>query len=207
MQSVLYKHPDLGRIFIPEELKTSLSLPGRPTRSLYRPGEVGIFVAVQKRPKFGIDGHVIGFETIWSSITHNERVDRGALIQDVQCFGTASTPFTAVAVANATLTVGAGNESLGSDTPDVLTSEFNTLGLIRVTGSLGTYVAPASLGATFSRIITNTFTATGSATAEGAGLFDDPVAAGSFLYVEDNFGSSAVLVNNDTLQVDVTIQN
>ena len=207
MRSSLYEHPDLGRIDVPEDLKTKISLPGRPTRGLYRPGEVGIFVAVQKRPKFGIDGQLLGFETIWSSITHNERVDRGALIQDVQCFGTASTPFTAVAVADAALTVAAGDESLGIVTPSDTTNEFTTLGLQRVTGSLGTYVAPASLGATFSRIITNTFTATGSATAEGGGLFDDPTVSGSFLYVEDNFGSPAVLVNNDTLQIDVTIQN
>ena len=174
---------------------------------LYRDGEVGICVAVQKRPKFSLDGVLLGFETIWASITHNERVDRGALIQDVQCFGTPTTVFTAVAVASAALTVAAGDESLGTATPDVTTNEFTTIGLTRAAGGLGSYVAPASLGATFDRTITKTFTATGGGTAQGAGLFDDLTPTGSFLYVEDNFGSTAVLVNNDTLQVDVTISN
>ena len=207
METVLYQHPDLGQIYVPEILKRKISLPGRPTRGLYRPGEVGIFVASQKRPKFDSDGNLIGFETIWASITHNERVDRGALIQDVQVFGSASTPFINVAVASASLTVAAGDESLGSVTPDVTTNEFTTIGLERAAGSLGAYVAPAGLGLTFDRTITKTFTASGGGTAQGAGLFDDVVVSGSFLYVEDNFGSTAVLVTDDTLQVDVTISN
>lgn len=207
METVLYQHLDLGKIYVPEILKRKISLPGLPTRGLYRPGEVGIFVAVQKRPKFDLDGVLRGFETIWASITHNERVDRGALIQDVQCFGTASTAFVAVAVASAALTVAKGDEALGNATPGSTANEFVTIGLTRAAGSLGTYVAPASLGATFDRTITKTFTATGGGTAQGAGLFDDITPAGSFLYVEDNFGSTAVLVNNDTLQVDITISN
>lgn len=207
METVLYRHPSLGQIYVPEILKRRISLPGRPTRGLYRPGEVGIFVAAQRRPKFDMDGILRGFETIWSSITHNERVDRGALIQDVQVFGTASTPFIAVAVASASLTVAAGDEALGIGTPDSVANEFVTIGLSRAAGSLGAYVAPAGLGLTFDRTITKTFTATGGGTAEGGGLFDDTTPAGSFLYVEDNFGSPAVLVSDDTLQVDITISN
>ncbi len=208
MERVLYEHPSLGNIYIPEIFKRGLSLPGRPTRGVYRPGEVGIFVAAQQRPKF-VNGILQGFETIWSSITHNERVDRGAIIQDVNCFGTPSTAFTAVAVVGpgGTITVTKTDESLGIITPDVTTNEYTTIGLSRAAGSLGTYTPPASLGAVFSRIITKTFTASGSGTAFGAGLFDDPVVSGSFLYVEDNFASTAVLVTDDTLQVDVTISN
>lgn len=196
--------PELGRIWTPAEMLRSVSLPGKAVRRLHGPGELGVFVAKQHRR---IDGRL---RLIWASITHNERVDQGAVQQDVQCFGSASTTriFTAVAVANAALTKTKTDLSLGSASANVTTNEFTTLGLARAAGTLGSYTAPASLGAQFTRRVTKTFTATGSATATGAGLFDNGATVSpSNLYVEDNFASNAVLVNGDTLTVNIDISN
>lgn len=205
-RAVLYRDPDLGRVFVPAALHRVVSYPGVPARRLHGPGELGIFVARQRRPRLR-DGMLDALELIWVSITHNERVDRGAERQDNRCFGSGGAVFTAVAVANAALTKNKADESLGSTTADVTTNEFTTLGLARAAGSLGAYTAPGSLGGQFSRVITKTFTATGNATARGAGLFDSVTVSGSKLYVEDNFASDAVLVNNDTLTVNITITN
>lgn len=196
--------PELGRIWTPAEMLRAVSLPGKAVRRAYGPGEMGVFIAKQHRR---IDGRL---RLIWESITHNERVDQGAVQQDIQCFGSASATrvFTAVAVANAALTKTKTDLSLGSATTAVTTNEFTTLGLARAAGSLGSYTAPASLGAQFTRRVTKTFTASGSATGKGAGLFDNGATVSpSNLYVEDNFSSDAVLVNGDTLTVNIDISN
>lgn len=195
MPSPLYVDPDLGRIWLPR-LDDTLSLPGRPVRRRLR--EIGVFVAKQHR-----DGRLI-----WASVTHNERVDAGAVRQDVQCFGAATAAvFTAVAVASATLVKAKTDLSLGSGVSGGTANEFTTLGLSRAAGSLGAYTAPGALGGQFSRVISKTFTASGNATAYGGGLFDSVTPAGSNLYVEDNFASTAVLVNGDTLTEQVTVSN
>lgn len=151
---------------------------------------------------------LVRFDLMWASISHNERVDDGAAAQDALLFGAGTTRFTIVAVANATLAGKAQTDSsLGANAASGTTNEFTTIGLSRAAGSLGAYTAPASLGATFSRVVTKTFTASGSGTAYGAGLFDSATVSGSILYVEDNFSSTAVLVSGDTLQVNATISN
>lgn len=210
-ERVLFVHPELGRIRVPQEWVRGFSAPGRPTRRP-APGEFGLFVATQKRPvwrELEEDGRRLleKLELIWHSITHNERVDQGALRQDVALFGSTAMAFTAVAVASASLTKTKTDLSLGSASASVTTNEFTTIGLSRAAGSLSTYTAPASLGAQFSRLITKTFTASGSGTAHGAGLFDSTTVSGSNLYVEDNFSSTAVLVSSDTLTVNATISN
>lgn len=221
----LYRDPDLGDIFAPDVMREMISLPGRPVRMRHGPGEVGVVVAVQKRPVFrcGVrsDQHkaaallepqrhlgcLVRFEHLWHSISHNERVDKGAFIQDVQCFGTNVTAFLAVAVANAALSKAQTDLSLGVITNHATTNEFTGSGLTRATGSLGSYTAPASLGATFSRVITKTFTASGSVTGKGSGLFNNTTVGSSDLYCEDNFSSDAVLVTSDTLTVNWTVTN
>lgn len=151
---------------------------------------------------------LIRYDLTAVSITHNERVDAGAAAQDALVFGAGTTRFLTVAVANGTLTKAQTDKSLGIVTQSVTTNEYTTVGLSRSAGSLSTYTAPASLGGTFSRIITKTFTVSGAGgTAYGAGLFDSATVSGSTMYVEDNFSSTAVLVSGDTLQVNATISN
>ncbi len=199
MQAAFMRDPELGNLYLPA-LARAVSRPGRVTRRA-TDGEVGIFVAKQHR-----DG-----ELIWASVTHNERLDAGGAIQANRVFGTTGTTangvFTAVAVASATLTKTKTDLSLGSATQGVTTNEFSTLGLARAAGTVSTYTLPSTLGGTFSQLITRLFTATGAATALGAGLFDSLTVAGSGLYVEDNFASSAVLAANDTLTCQITISN
>jgi hypothetical protein len=211
----LYVDRDLGRIFIAQALARGVSLPGRPTREPPA-GEFGIFVAKQHRPVYrdghlhdascdvltcgwkqleasGAGGLIERMELLWSSITHNERVDQGAVQQDVQLFGSATTNvFTAVAVASASITKTKTDLSLGSAS---------------AAGTLGTYTAPSTLGGQFSRVISKVFSVTGSGTAYGGGLFDRTATASSNLYVEDLFGSSAVVVSGDSLTEQVTISN
>ena len=219
---------DLGRITLPA-LSRLISLPGAPVRRAVR-GEFGVFVAKVKRPR--ILDHVEqivngvrtlvpiigGYDTVWASVSHNERVDAGAAYQARQVFAGGSSPaapsatvyFNVLAVANASLTKAKGDQSLGSTSSGVTTNEFTASGLSRATADTpvgGDYTAPSTLGGTFSQVVKKTFTATGSVTAQGAGVFNSTTVAGSILYVEDNFSSSAALVNNDTLTVTATISN
>jgi len=198
MRTAFTRDSELGNLYLPV-LHRAISRPGRATKAAC--GEVGIFVVKQHR-----DG-----ELIWASVTHNERVDAGAAIQANRVFGTAGTTaagvFTAIAVASAALTKTKTDLSLGSATAGVTTSEFTTLGLARAAGTVSTYTLPGTLGGTFSQLLTRTFTATGAATATGAGVFDSITVAGSNLYIEDNYASNAVLATNDTLTVNVTISN
>lgn len=210
---MLFRDPDLGRIVLPA-LSRTISRPHAPTRKAVT-GEQGIFIAKQRRPTFR--NGTLHYDLIWASITHNERVDAGALKQTKQVHGGGSSPgapsatayFNVIAVASASLTKAKGDQSLGSTSSGVTTNEFTTIGLGRVAATLsgGNYTAPSTLGGTFSQVISNTFTASGSGTAFGAGIFDSTTVAGSILYVEDNFSSSAVLVSSDTLTVAITITN
>jgi hypothetical protein len=209
--NVLYRHPDLGRIAVPKPLLEGVSRPGAPTKPRLTLREIGIVVATQKRPKV-VDGMLRGYELLWHSITHNERVDVGAAIEANLLFATAGTTavgvITAVAVATTGFTTKTKTDlSIGVITASATTNEFTTLGLARAAGTVSTYTAPASLGATFSQLITKTFTASGGATAHGAALFDSTTVAGSHLFVEDIFASDAVLVNADTVAVQWTYSN
>ncbi len=204
--SVLYEHADLGRIYAPVALTRALSLPGRPAHTPPA-GEYGVCVAVQKRPVYDEAGVLRKMAMIWHSVTHNERVNQGALRQDVAVFQSTAMAFTTIALASATLTKTATDLSLGSATAAVTTNEFTTLGLARAVGTLGTYTAPTALGGQFSQPLSKTFTATGNATVYGSGLFDSVTVASSSQYCEDNFSSTAVMVNADSLTATWTIQN
>ncbi|KPV54758.1 hypothetical protein SE17_01700 [Kouleothrix aurantiaca] len=217
--------PDLGRLFTPAHLFRSHSLPGAPIRRQDL-REIGVVTAVQKRARVidlidrnGVLIPVIdAMEILWHSISHNERVDAGASYQAKQVFAAGSSPgapsatvyFNVIAVASATLTKAKGDQSLGSTSSGVTTNEFTTIGLSRATANTpvgGDYTAPSSLGGTFTQNVAKTFTASGSGTAYGAGLLNSTTVAGSILYIEDNFGSTAVLVSGDTLTVTVAMTN
>lgn len=214
---VLYRDPDLGRIWVPPDLLKLISLPGRPVRRLYGPGEVGVFVAKQRRPVIE-DGITRAMRMIWHSITHNERVDAGASQQAKQVFGGGASPASpsatvfpsVIAVANASLTKAKGDQSLGSTSSGVTTNEFTTIGLSRAAADAragGDYTAPSTLGGTFAQVLKKTFTASGTGTAQGAGAFDSTTVAGSILYVEDNFSTSANVISGDTVAVTITLNN
>lgn len=209
METVLRVDPVLGRIYVPEALKRMISLPGYRTRRAVS-GELGIFVASLQRPVFK-DGILVRLETIWSSITHNERVDRGSSIQANRAFGTVGTAangvFSAMAIASAALTKTKTDLSLGSASSGVTTNEFTTIGLTRVAATIQNLTTPSTLGGTFSVDAFKSFSVTGTGTAQGAGLFDQVTVAASNLYCEDNFGTSASVVNGDTLNVTITVTN
>lgn len=216
---------DLGRLFLPAFAR-AVSAPGLRTRRM-ADGEYGLVVAKQKRPVVRMretEGGVLvpellGFQTIWASVSHNERVDAGANYQAKQCFAGGSSPaapsatvyFNVIAVANGALTKAKGDQSLGSTSSGVTTNEYTTVGLSRATANSpagGDYTAPSTLGGTFAQVVAKTFTVSGAGgTAYGAGLFNSTTVAGSILYVEDNFSSNAVLVAGDTLTVTFTINN
>jgi hypothetical protein len=219
---------DLGRIYLPI-LNRMISRPNAPVKRAVS-GEFGIFVAKQQRPRvIDMVERVVnglptlipvigGYDTLWASITHNERVDAGASYQARQVFAGGASPaapsatvyFNVIAVANGTLTKAKGDQSLGSTSANATTNEYTTIGLSRATADSpvgGDYTAPSSLGGTFAQIVKKTFTASGGGTAYGAGIFNSTTVSGSVLYVEDNFSSTAVLVSGDTLTVTVTINN
>lgn len=159
-----------------------------------------------------------GYLTLWASVSHNERVDAGAQYQAQQCFAGGGSPaapsatvyFNVIAHANGTLTKAKGDQSLGSTSASVTTNEYTTIGMSRATATTpvgGDYTAPSSLGGTFSQVIKKTFTASGSGTVYGAGVFNSTTVSGSILYVEDNYSSTAVLVSSDTLSDTITISN
>jgi hypothetical protein len=211
------RDPHLGNIYVPSSLTGRTFYPGGHSRRAID-GEIGIFVAKHRRPRLGNGGAIVGYDTLWASITHNERVDVGAQQQAVQVFGGGGSPASpsatlypkVMAIANGTLTKNKADLSLGSTSANVTTNEFTTIGLSRVAVATivgGNYTAPSSLGGTFSQVVTKTFTASGGGTAYGAGLFDSTTVSGSILYVEDNFASTAVLVSGDTITVTVTITN
>lgn len=204
----IWKHPDarIGNIYLPKSLTLGKSYPGRPGL-VYRVGEVGIIVTTHKRPRYDDDGCLVGYDLIGFSVSHNERVDRGAVRQDLAVFASTAATMTAVAVANAALTKTKTDEALGIITSGSTNFEFTTVGLSRAAGSLGTYTAPSAIGLVFSRIISAVFTASGAGgTAKGSGLFNSTTPAGSFLYVEDNH-TDAVLVAADQLTEQWTISN
>lgn len=209
--NVLYRHPDLGRIAIPKPLRTGISRPGAPVKPVLTLREIGIVVAVQKRRRY-VDGLLDGMDLLWHSITHNERVDVGAAIQANRVFGTTGTTANGVLTVIACATTGFTTKtktdlSIGSASTGVTTNEITGSGLARAAGTVSTYTAPASLGATFAQLLTKTFTATGAVTAHGSAVFDSATVATSNLFLEDTFTTDATLANTDTLQVSWTYNN
>jgi hypothetical protein len=206
----LWRHPQLGNIYLPKPLRGQQSYGPGPLRNRFAAGEVGVVVVCQRRPIFDESGRLLRYEMVMWDVSHNERVDRGALRQDLQMGwgGTPSTThiFTTIAVANAALTVAKGNESLGTNSADVTTNEFTTIGLSRALGTPSGYVAPSALGTQFTRVLSKQFTASGSGTAKGSGVFSNTTVVGSFLYCQDNH-TDAVLVSSDLLTEQWTFSN
>lgn len=216
MTAFVYTDPFLGKIVTPAAFTRAVSYAGKGVKRP-APGEICLYVGVQRRQRNPLDPLSL-WDIIWESIVHNERVDAGAAKQAGQLHGGGSTPatpdatnyFRHIAVANAALTIAKGDQSLGSASSGVTTNEFTTIGLSRATADTpvgGDYTAPSSLGSQFAQVIKKTFTASGSGTAHGAGLFDRNAAASSILYGEANFSSTAVLVSSDTLTVTITNNN
>jgi hypothetical protein len=210
MQTVLRVDPVLGNIYTPKAFKLSLSLPGYKTRRAEE-GERGIFVSSVQRPMFEDDGVTLKrLETIWGDVSHNIRSNKGATLSVNKLFGTVGTApagvLSALAIASANITVTDTDLSLGSITQSVTTNEFTTIGLSRTTATIQNYVA-ASAGGTYSVDAYKSFSVSGSGTAYGAGLFDSTTVAGSWLYAEALFGTSASLINGDTLNVTGTVSN
>jgi len=158
-------------------------------------------------------------ETVWASVTHNARVDMGASITANRLFGTVGTTnlgvFTNIGVGGSggvapsfgtTITVVRTDLSLGIITASVSTNEATTVGLPRaVADSIGTFTAASVLDGNASLVVQKTFTLSGAAIIFSAGLFDQAVVAGSHLYCEDNFSTTATLANTDSLVVSWTL--
>ena len=159
-----------------------------------------------------IDPKFFRNEVIWSSISLNERVDKGGDIQVNRVFGTVGTTPAGVIVSMAVATTGYTTTthtdlSIGSASANVTTNEFTTIGFSRATSTVQNYVAASSLNGTYAVDLFKSFSATGGGTAHGAAIFDSNTVSGSFLYCEDKFTSDAVVVNGDTLQVTWTVNN
>jgi hypothetical protein len=215
MTELLYRHTLLGPIRRPVLWERAVVFPdGRIHRPA--PGEHGLVIATVLRAG----------ALQWVSFSHNERVDSGAARQALQMFGGGPTPgavvsaqFKWIGVANTLLTAVGGanparnkaNRTIGSTSApgETPTNEFTTLGLIRAAATViaGNYTAPTTNGGQFTQVISHTFTATGSATATGAALFDGAPGASTVMYAEDNFTSNAVLTANDTLRIDWAVSN
>lgn len=155
---------------------------------------------------------ILDDELIWADISFNERVDKGAQINITRLFGTVSGASLAagvlasLAIASASLTPAAAHLSLGSNSADVTTNEFTTIGLSRATATIQNFVAAASLDATASVDLYKSMAVSGSGTAYGAGIFDSNTVVGSFLFVEKNYSNgSASVANGDTLATTATI--
>lgn len=213
---IAYSDPFLGKIVAPTEWHQAISAPGRPTRRPI-PHQIGLYVGTVRR-KRDLENPKSAWDIVWVGRFHNERVDAGAAKQAGQLHGGGSTPaapdatnyFRAIAIANATLTLTKTDQSLGSASSGVTTNEFTTLGLSRALATApvgGDYTLPGALGGQFAQILRSTMTASGNATAFGAGVFDRTAPASSILYGEGNYASQAVMVNNDQLTTTVTNNN
>jgi len=227
-------YQDVGRVFIPER---SISIPGRPARrkpsnivvaTLRRPrwNIEGAF----KLPHFEhatpktrrtireliedyaskLDPALFMGELIWASISHNDRVQDGGDHNVNRIFGTvgaSNAAATFLAISNLAVVAVVSHASIMSDTQGLTTNEFTTIGLTRVAGTVQNYTAPATLDAVFDVDLYKSYSITGSGTAKGAAIFDQLVAAGSWMLCEDPFTSDAVVENGDTLNVTYTYQN
>jgi hypothetical protein len=181
----------------------------------------GLLVSSVKRPVWSIKNIPLEarrpedylMETIFADLVHNNRVDIGGRItmhRIITATGvTALSTFDKLAVGQNAFTVTKTDQSIGSATPDVTTNEYTSaVGMGRAASVSGASSTPASLNAISSADTVTTFTVSGAGgTATGAALFDQIVVAGSHLYVEATFGSSALVVSGDSLQVTWTIQS
>jgi len=170
-----------------------------------------------------IDPLKFACETIWASVTHNARVDMGCSIQHRICFGvvgqTTNGFFDDMALGGAGgtepngyttgITIAKTDLSLGIITADVSTNEHTAaggIGLARTQATHQTYGGPPpGLNDPDTSDLYKSFSVLGTGKVYSTGLFDSPTVIGSHLYVEDNFGTMASVINGDTLQVTWTI--
>jgi hypothetical protein len=208
----------LGRVWLPRRWDARVSYPGGGAlKSALR--ECGIFLARQARPVYSPEGIVLRYELVWTSFTHNERVDAGAAEQAVQCFAGSGSPASpsatkypsVIAVATTGFTTKTKtDQSIGTSSAGVTTNEFTSGGLSRhaVTAPAGgDYTAPSSLGGQFTQNLAYQFTSTATQTAHGGAVFDSSTVGGSVLYCEDVFSADASLLSSDTLKLVVQLQN
>lgn len=159
----------------------------------------------------------------WVSVTHNERPTDGASMQIFRMFGTVGVGANAVIInialgasaiptGGGVITKTATDSSLGTNAQGVTTLEFTTLGLSRAISVPSNFVAATTLDGTASLDLIKTgaggstvFTATGTADVRASGVFDHLTVASSYLFCEDNFSSTASMVNTDTLAVTWTL--
>lgn len=164
-------------------------------------------------------------DLVWASVSHNERVDKGAAGQLYRTLSTGLT--TSPAFVPATSTIGfriialtttnpaaaASHLSLYTTTASNQSLEYSTNGLggspRQLTGlSVGTYAnAAAAANETASAQISIAFTASGGTqTVYGAGIFDSETVTGSNLYAEGTFAEGPTsITTSDVLTVTWTI--
>lgn len=222
-------HPDLGRIFIP---KPSLSIPGSPTRPKFAgvviasqrrpkwslrgllalpeiekpyPSADRVVRELLRERLPDIDPALLQTEVIWTSVTHNERVNDGGGHNANRLFGTVGASNgvgNVVAVATTGFTAKtATDSSIGVNAADLTTNEFTTIGFSRAVGTVQNYVAATTLNGTYAADIYKLFTASGGGTAHGSALFDSTTVAGSIMLCEDIFSSDAIVISGDTVAV------
>jgi hypothetical protein len=137
-----------------------------------------------------------------ASFVYNSRVNKGADLQASLMSGSSLNSITSplppkyIALSTASLTPAAGDTTL--------TSETVVAGIARALGTVQNYVAPASLDAAASYDVYKQFTLTGAGTTVVSSALFDAASTGN-LFVEANFGSSAVMATNDILQVTWTV--
>lgn len=207
----VFVHPTLGRIAFPRDLLRTISLPGQPTRRMANT-PLTIVVAEVRRPRRRDDGTIIDYQTVWHSITHNDRVNAGGEQLDFLVFGRAPTVsatnkgvFINIAIGTTGFTAKATTDlSIASATAGVTTNEFTGGGLARAAGALGTYTAETALNGQMTQTITKSFTSTATQTANGIALFDSLTVAGSNMFMEDLFAPAATLANADVMNTTVT---
>lgn len=222
-------HPDLGRLYIPQP---SISLPGARThqkfggvviatqrrpqwamKGLFKlpdvehpwPNSKAVVDRLLDSYREHFDPREFRTEVVWTSITHNERVNDGGGHNTNRIFGTVGTSNgvgNVIAIATTGFTTKtATDSSIGADAASGTTNEFTTIGLSRAVGTVQNYVAATTLNGTYATDIVKLFTASGGGTAHGTGLFDSTTVAGSILLAEDIFGSDAIVASGDTLTV------
>ena len=164
-------------------------------------------------------------DLIWASVSHNERVDKGAAGQLYRTLSTGLTTsptftpatstigFRIIALSTTNPAAAASHLSLYTTTASNQSLEYSTNGLggspRQLTGlSIGTYTnAGAAANETASAQLSIAFTCSGGTqTVYGAGIFDSETVTGSNLYAEGTFAEGPTSVTTaDVLTVTWTV--
>lgn len=142
--------------------------------------------------------HIREGKVIGTTVSYNDRVDKGADLQGSLMSGqslnsiTSPLPPVYVAVSSSTLTPAKGDTTL--------TGELSGDGLDRAIGTVQNYIAPTVLDGAASYDVYKQFTYSGAgATARSAALFD--ASSSGNMFVEDNFAADATLASGDLLEI------